>query len=211
MYCRDRQGNWHRTLRLLEFESVETGVMKYIFASSPVVARCVGLLCVLLAAALLAPPTRSQQIPATQAKAIDGSSVSFPDASSGKPLLLLVGFSHQSSGRCQAWDKRLAPIYLDDSRILYFQAADFQGVPSLVMKMILHGMKKEIPANEHSRFVLLQSNEDEWKSAAKFSAPDDAYLILTNPAGHIVWQTHGEVTDEQFAALQAAIKTQLGN
>jgi hypothetical protein len=137
--------------------------------------------------------------------------VSFPDAASGKPLLFLVGFSHQSGTPCQAWDKRLSPLYLNDSRILYYQAADFQGVPSFVLKMILHGMKKEIPANEHSRFVLLQENEDQWKNVAKFSAPNEPYILLAEPAGRVVWQTHGAMTDEQFSALQAAIKTLLEN
>ncbi len=192
--------------------------MKSVFAQLQFVtafrtSRHAFLRCALLPTALfvLLPLSRAQQIPATQAKTIAGSSVSFPDAASSKPLLFVVGFSHQSSGPCQAWDKRLAPLYLDDARILYYEAADFQGVPSLIMKMILHGMKKEIPANEHSRFVLLDANEDQWKSAAKYSAPNEPYVLLATPAGHIVWQTHGAVTDDQFAALQAAIKAQLGN
>lgn len=157
------------------------------------------------------PICLAQQIPATQAKALDGSSVSVPDAASDKPLLFVVGFSHQSSGPCQAWDKRLAPLYLNNPRVLYYEAADFQGVPSLILKMILRGLKREIPVNEHSHFVLLQANEEQWKSAAQFSAPNEPYILLVNPAGHIVWQTHGVVTDERFAALQAAVKTQLGN
>jgi hypothetical protein len=157
------------------------------------------------------PVYTAQQIPATQAKTLNGASVSFPDAASGKPLLFVLGFSHKSSEPCKAWDKRLSPLYLNDSRVLYYQAADFQGVPSLILKMILHGMKREIPANEHSHFVLLQTNEDQWKSVTQFSAPDEAYILLTDPAGHIVWQTHGAATDDQLAALQAAIKAQLKN
>jgi hypothetical protein len=176
-----------------------------------VAARCSGLLPLLLATALSAAVIQPQQIPTTHAQALDGSSVSFPDAASGKPLLFVIGFSHQSGTLCQAWDKRLAPLYLNDPHILYYEAADFQGVPSLILKMILHGMRRGIPANEHSRFVLLQTDEDQWKSAAHFSSPDEPYILLANPAGHIVWQTHGAITDEQFAALQAERKKQLGN
>jgi ATP synthase subunit 10 len=191
--------------------------MKKIYPQSQIVAaahaatRSTSYRCALLGAAIciVVPFSRAQQIPTTQAKAIDGSSVGFPDAANGKPLLLVIGFSHQSSDPCRAWDKRLSPLYLNSSRILYYQAADLQGVPSLITKMILHGMRKEIPANEHSRFILLQANENEWKSVAKFSAPYEPYILLANPAGHIVWQTHGAVTDEQFDALQAAIRTQL--
>lgn len=157
------------------------------------------------------PAYSAQQIPATQAITLSGTSVSFPDAASGKPLLFVLGFSHKSSEPCKAWNKRLSPLYLNDSRISYYQAADFQGVPSLILKMILHGMKREIPANEHSHFVLLQKNEDQWKSVADFSAPDDSYILLADPSGHIVWQTHGAPTDDQLFALQAAIKAQLKN
>jgi hypothetical protein len=189
--------------------------MKTFFAEPLAVAAAVvawaGLQSLLLATALLAALNGPPQIPTTQAKTLDGSSVTFPDAASGKPLLFVIGFSHQSGTPCQAWDKRLAPLYLNDPRLLYYEAADFQGVPSLILKMILHGMKRQIPANEHSRFVLLQADEDQWKSVARFTAPNDPYVLLANPAGQIVWQTHGVVTDEQLAALQAAVKTQLAH
>jgi ATP10 protein len=197
---------------LLGWEAMADGMFVKVAGFNRVVPRaairfsiCAAAICVFV------PVCAAQRIPATQAKTLDGSSVRFPDATSGKSLLLVVGFSHQSSGPCQAWDKRLAPLYLDSTRVLYYEAADFQGVPSLIMKMILHGMKKEIPANEHSHFVLLQENEEQWKSAAQFSAANEPYILLTDPAGHIVWKAHGAVTDEQFAALQAAIRTQLGN
>ena len=183
------------------------------FADKTCAATHKGLQCLLLLTAIciLISPAGAQQIPDTQTKALDGSSVHVPDASSGKPLLFVIGFSHQSSDPCGAWNKRISPLYLNDSSILYYEAADLQNVPSLVLRMVLHGMKKDIPANQHSRFLILQSNDAEWKNAVKFSAPNDAYILLTNPAGHIVWQTHGAVTDEQFSALQAAVKTHLGN
>ena len=176
-------------------------------------ARLAGLRCFVLFTALLVlvPLSRAQQIPATHAKTLDGGAVSFPDAASGKPLLIVVGFSHASSEPCKAWNKRLSPVYSSDNRILYYEAAELQSVPSLILKVVIRGMKKDIPANEQSRFVILQTNEDQWKSAAQFSAPNDAYVLLSDPAGHIVWHTHGAVTDEQLAGLRTAIKTQLGN
>ena len=177
-------------------------------AATPLSCRCSLLLALIC---IFVPLCRSQQIPFTQAKTIDGSSVEFPNAESDKPLLFVVGFSHQSSSACQTWNKRLSPLYLKDPRVLYYQAADFQGVPSLITRMILHGMRRQVPANEQPRFVLLQANENEWKSAAKFSAANDAYVLLADSTGHIVWQTHGAVTEEQFGSLRAAMKTELGN
>jgi ATP synthase subunit 10 len=164
--------------------------------------RCVF---VLLAAAAFASVGGGQQIPATQAQTLAGTTVSFPDVASGKPLLFVVGFSHKGGEQCEAWNKQLSPLYLNDSRVSYYEAADFQGVPSLILKMILHGMRKEIPANQHSRFVLLESNEEEWKKLANYSASDDAYVILASPGGRVVWQTKGPMDPAQLQALQAAL------
>ena len=107
--------------------------------------------------------SRAQGVPPTQAKTLNGTAVSFPGVDSRKSLLLLIGFSHESSKQCDKWNRRLKPAYWSESRVDYYQVADFQGVPSLVMRMILHGMRREVPKDEQSRFVLLYSNEDKWK------------------------------------------------
>lgn len=145
------------------------------------------------------------QIPATQAKTLDGTAVSFPDGATGKPPLFVIGFSHKGGEQCRAWNKQLAPLYLKDTRVLYYEAAVLVGVPSLVMKMILHGMREDIPSEEQSRFVLLENNDQAWKTVVNYSAPDDAYVIVANPRGHVAWQTHGAVNDAQVAALQSAV------
>jgi hypothetical protein len=157
-------------------------------------------LCV-ICVALAAP----QQVPATHARTIAGTEVDLPQAGSARPLILAIGFSHKGGDQVQAWDKRLAPLYLQDSRVDYYQVADFQGVPSLIMKMILHGMRREVPSNEHARFVLLDSHEDEWKSLVNFASADEAYLVVADPSGRVTWQTRGAITDAQLAALQAAV------
>ena len=164
--------------------------------------RCVFLLVI---AGIFPVASHAQQIPATQAKTLDGTAVSFPDAATGKPLLFVIGFSHKGGEESREWNKRLAPLYLKDAHVLYYEAAVLAGVPSLVMKMILHGMRKDIPGDEQSRFVLLESNEQAWKTVVNYSAPDDAYVIVANPSGRVAWQTHGAVNDAQAAALQSAV------
>jgi hypothetical protein len=165
--------------------------------------RCAAFLYVI--AGIFPVASHAQQIPATQAKTLDGTAVSFPDAATGKPLLFVIGFSHKGGEQCREWNKQLAPVYLKDAHVLYYEAAVLAGVPSLVMKIILHGMRKDIPGDEQSRFVLLESNDQAWKTVVDYSAPDDAYLIVANHSGHVAWQTHGAVNDAQVAALQSAV------
>ena len=87
----------------------------------------------------------AQVIPGTHAKALDGSAVSFPRSDSPKPLLLIIGFSHKSDKQCESWSKRLKAAYMNEPRMAYYELADFQGVPSFVMWMVLHGVRREVP------------------------------------------------------------------
>lgn len=159
----------------------------------------------LLLASSFAISCYAQQVPATKAKALDGSKIEFPDPKNPKPLLLVIGFSHKSSDQTQAWDKRLAPLYLKSASVSYYEVADFQGVPQFILKMILHGMRREIPTAEHSHFVILDSNEQEWEKLVNFSAADESYLVVAGGDGKVLWQTHGVITDVKFDALQKAI------
>lgn len=71
--------------------------------------------------------------------------------------------------------------------------------------MIIHGMRKDVPAQERPHFVPLYSGEAEWKKAVDFSAPDDAYLIVATPDGHSVWQAHGAYSDAVYAELKKSV------
>ena len=75
--------------------------------------------------------------------------------------------------------------------------------------MIVHGMRKGVPAQELRRFVPLYSNESDWKKLVNFSAPDDAYLIVATPDGHPVCQAHGPYSDTIYADLKKSVATLL--
>jgi predicted transcriptional regulator len=67
--------------------------------------------------------------------------------------------------------------------------------------MITHGMKGSVPVSEYDHFLTVTQGEDELKKAADFSASDDAYVILLDPAGKITWHTHGDVSDATLKQL----------
>jgi hypothetical protein len=129
----------------------------------------------------------------------------FPKSQSHRLLLVVVGFSHKSSGDFKEWNQRALSPYLNDPRIDYYEMADLQGVPSLIRTMILHSMRREVPKAQHSHFAPLTDGEDEWKKAVGYSATKDTYLILAEPAGRIVWQTSGAPDDDKVAAFKQAL------
>ncbi len=83
--------------------------------------------------------------------------------------------------------------------------AELQSAPSFVRGMILHGMRKDVPTAQHSRFVALYDHEADWKKAVNFSTPDDPYILIADPSGRIVWQTHGAMSEAGYAELKAAV------
>jgi len=146
-----------------------------------------------------------QSVPQTQEKALDGSSVNFPN--NAKLVLLVIGFTHKSDKQCDGWNQKLKAEYSHNPHVAYYEMADFQGVPSFVMWMISHGLHRKIPKDEQSYFVPFFHHEDEWKKLTRYSVPEDAYLIVAAADGRILWQTHGPQTDDKYAELQEAIQT----
>jgi hypothetical protein len=149
----------------------------------------------------------AQSIPAINAKALDGSQITLPNAGSRQVLILVVGFSRKSGELAKVWSRKISDDYRGDARIAFFTIPVLQGAPSLVRPMIVHGMRKDVPAQELAHFIPLYSNESEWKKAVNFSAPDDAYLIVATPDGHPVWQAHGPYSDAIYAELKKSVAT----
>jgi hypothetical protein len=150
-------------------------------------------------------PGVSQTIPPIKAKALDDTEVILPKSGSPQFFVLVLGFSHKSAENCAPWGKRLAADYHSEVRVSYYQVPVLQDAPSFVRGFIVRGMRKDMPAAEQSHFVPLYDHEADWKKLVGFSAPDDAYLVLADPDGHVLWQSHGPISDTAYADLKSAL------
>jgi len=147
----------------------------------------------------------AQSIPTVKAKALDNTEITLPNVNSQQVLILIVGFSRKSGELCKVWGRKISADYHADARIAYFTIPVLQDAPSLVRPMILHGMRKDVPAQELSHFIPVYSYESDWKKVVNFSTPDDAYLIVATPDGHPVWQAHGPYSDATYTDLQKSV------
>ena len=143
-------------------------------------------------------------VPRTEATTLDGTRVVFPN-DNGKPLLIVLSFSHKGSNDLTSWNKHFKVSYETDPRVDYFELADFQGVPSFVMKMILHGMRRSVHEPERSHFAPFYSKEDEWKKITGYKDSNVAYLALADAKGEVMWQSSGPATDAKASDLEKAI------
>jgi len=147
----------------------------------------------------------AQSIPTIKAKALDDSEVVLPKPGGQQFLILVLGFSHKSGENCTPWDKRLFADYGSEPHVTYYQLPILAGAPSFVRPLILHGMRKDVPAAQHSHFVPIYDHEADWKKLVNFSGADDVYILVTSPDGRVLWQTHGLLSDSGYAELQAAV------
>jgi hypothetical protein len=153
----------------------------------------------------------AQSIPPIKAKTLADTDIVLPQPGSAQILILVLGFSHKSGENCAPWGKRLSADFRLDSRVSYYQLPVLQSAPSFVRPMILRGMRKNLPADQETHFIPIFDHEDDWKKLVNFSAPDDAYILLADPQGRAIWQTHGALTDASYDALKSALSKVLAS
>jgi hypothetical protein len=155
----------------------------------------------------LAASAHSQLIPATAVKTLRGGRIVLPVPASSKPLIVLISFSHSGGDDAAVWNKDFKVQYETDPRVGYCELADFQGVPGLVMRMILHGMRREVQEPEKSHLGLMYSGEEDWKKLVDYGNPNITYVILADGGGHVLWQTRGPATRSKAAELEKAVES----
>ena len=151
----------------------------------------------------------AQSMPEIKAKALDNSEIVLPSHGGKQPLILIVGFSRQGGTMCEGWNKKISSDYHADTRVAYFTLPVLQDAPSLFRPMIVRGIRRGLPMEEYRHFVPVYSDEEGWKKFVNFSAPDDAYLIVTTPDGDPVWRAHGAYSDGVYADLKKSVSALL--
>ncbi|HEV2416592.1 MAG TPA: hypothetical protein VGX94_02205 [Terriglobia bacterium] len=146
----------------------------------------------------------STLIPRSTDKTLTGASVSIPEAGSKEPLLLVLSFSHKASGDVKKWNNTFQSTYQKEG-VQYYELEDFQGVPSFVMRMILHGMRRSIQEPERSHVVPFFKQENAWKKLVNYQRSDIAYVILADTSGSVISQVRGPFDEPKAANIKRAI------
>jgi len=62
-----------------------------------------------------------------------------------------------------------------------------------------------MPSTQQGHFVPVYDHEAEWKAVVSYSAPDDSYIVIAAPDGHVLWQRHGSFSDGAYQELKEQI------
>ncbi len=151
------------------------------------------------------PPT---QIPIVHGTTLAGDSITLPDALHGKIGILVLGFSQHSRDQVTPWGKRLAADYRTAPDVLYFEMPMLAAVPRLLRSMVVHSLKSSVPERAQPRFLPVTEDEAHWRTLAHYSntSADDAYVLLVDQTGRVLWQTQGAPTDATYTALHHQVE-----
>lgn len=148
----------------------------------------------------------STVMPTTQGQSLSGHEVTLPGATSGHPAVIVIGFSHSSQKSMEHWDKEIGAKVTAKPGVPLYNVAVIQDAPRFLRGMITHSMKAMVPAAGQDRFLTVVQGQDELKKAVDFSTGDEAYVVVLDSAGKIVFRTHGEPSETAKKQVLAQIK-----
>lgn len=180
-------------------------MMRTTFSFISLLGLAVGLV---LAPVFASDQAMSQSIPATKTETLAGRSIQLPEELKGRALVFVFGFSKKSGEAVRLWNQQLAPALAGDTGVLYLEGAILADVPDMVRGFVIRGIKKSIPGPDQERFLSIVEDEDAWKKVANYREPDEAYVLVTDPAGVVRMVMHGPVSAAKRDAVITKAKEQ---
>ena len=174
--------------------------MKRLFA---MLALCVALPCLGMTRTRDgAPPV----LPTLTTSALSGQSVSLPE-DLARLNVVIVGFTRSSVDRTTAWEKPIRRELLPTG-VRFYDVAELETQPKFMRSVIIAMIRNKVPSVLKPHFLTLFEDDLDWKRAVGFDphATDDAYVVIADADGRVLWQTHEAFSDEAFDRLKRELK-----
>ena len=138
-------------------------------------------------------------IPELRGTTFAGEEVVLPDALKGRGGVLIVGFSQASREQVAAWGRRLQDDPQRPESLAFYEMPVVASVPKVLRGWVLKKIKDSVSAKGQAHFLPVMDHEAEWKRAAGFGKPGDAYLLVVDGAGRVRWRTQGALSENAYA------------
>ncbi|MCI0348047.1 MAG: hypothetical protein L0Z53_01355 [Acidobacteriales bacterium] len=80
-----------------------------------------------------------------------------------------------------------------------------EGAPRIFRGMIKQGIKKGVPRQSQDRFLIVTSDEAEWKKRLNVTDGDLPYLILIDGDGRVICRDQGVFDEAKYEVLRSKI------
>ena len=163
---------------------------------------------VVLGLALVVGASAQTAIPNLSGTTFAGAKVRLPDALAGKAGVLVVGFSQGSRDEVTVWGKRLAEDYFDSPAVVFYAMPVLAGAPGFMRGFIAGRIKAAVSERGRVHFLPIYEDEAGWRAACAYSPThaDDAYVLLVDSSGQVVWKTQGPASDAVYEALRGKLE-----
>lgn len=141
-------------------------------------------------------------LPPMRGELLSGSQATLPDTARGRTALLLLGFSYDSRFFVEAWAERFRTFYAADSLVTFYEIPVLGGMARVAKPFIDRGMRNGTPAALHGNVLCVWGETDAWKARVGYRDAADAYLLLLDRDGRLVWRYAGPCDTSAWEALK---------
>ncbi|MBM3787966.1 MAG: hypothetical protein FJW30_26760 [Acidobacteria bacterium] len=145
-------------------------------------------------------------LPELRGEFLNGRTAVLPGAASGRPALLLMGFSYDSRFAVEAWAKRFREAAASCGAATFFEIPMIGGMAQLGKWFIDSGMRRGTPKEDYEHVITVYGGVGPWKDRVGFKDPKAAYLVLTDAGGKIAWRYQGGFDELAFESLRGTCK-----
>jgi hypothetical protein len=146
------------------------------------------------------------RVPELHGTSFTNQPVHLPQDLKGRVGVLVIGFTQGSRDAVTAWAKRLATDYYDSPAVAYYNMPVTAGVPKFMRGYVTGKIKDSVSDRGKPHFVPITENETAWKTLTHYQQGDDAYVVVVDGEGKVLWQTHGSFTEANYAAMKAQVE-----
>lgn len=159
----------------------------------------------LFAQSLFAQSTKAT-LPRTNGKTLSDRNIVLADEVRGKKAILIVTFSRSAGNTAQEWTREIAKKGLMKPDMQLYQVSMLEDVPRLFRGMVISGIRKGVPVEQHGRFVVLLRDEELWKQTVLHTSDDEPYILGLDAQGAVEWRIQGTVERSRMEELAARLK-----
>ena len=145
-------------------------------------------------------------LPTITTTALNGKSVSLPE-DLRRLNVVIVGFTRESTDRTTAWEKPVRRELLP-AGVQFYDVAVLETESKFMRTVVSTIIRNKVPTVLKPHFLMLYDGEFDWKRAVDFDAraQDDAYVVIVDADGRVLWSSHEPYSDAVFDDLKRELK-----
>jgi hypothetical protein len=163
-------------------------------------------LAITMAASATSILTVGDRLPELKGEFLTGREAVLPAAASGHVALLLFGFSYDSRFAVEAWAKRFRTDFEKNPQVTFYEIPMIGGMARLGKWFIDSGMRRGTPKADQGNVITVYGGTELWKQRLGVKAVADAYLVLLDQTGNVVWGHAGPFDELTYQTLAGQIR-----